>query len=208
MRNRIFSLIPAIFIDIISRLAGWLYALIKPTAGFGAERRIRGIYWGMRLGSSGLHIGRNVQIETPSKIKVGTNSKLYCSGHYVSGRNGYIHIGSDTHIGRHSLISGSGGVTIGDRTAISSHFIIFSSSNDPYAKDLHKAPRITDAVKIGSDVFIGASVTILPGVTIGDGAVIGAGSMVKNNISANMIAAGSPAKILGKKDGYIIKPYS
>ena len=200
MRNRIFSLIPAIFIDIISRLAGWLYALIKPTAGFGAERRIRGIYWGMRLGSSGLHIGRNVQIETPSKIKIGTNSKLFCSSHYIAGRIGFIDIGKNTHIGRHSLISGGGGVTIGNRTAISSHLVIYSSSNDPYAKDLNHAPRIREAVKIGSDVFIGASVTILPGVTIGDGAVIGAGSMVKNNIPAGMVAAGSPAKILGKKD--------
>lgn len=200
MRNRIFNLFPVLLVDFFARLMGWLVVFIKPTTGYGVERRIRGIYWGWRLGSSGLHIGRNVQLETPSMIKIGKNTKLFCASHYVAGNGGgFIQIGRDTHIGRHSLVSGLGGVSIGDRTAISSHFTIYSSSNDHKAKELNKAPRIKSAVSIGSDVFIGASVQIMPGVTIGDGAVIGAASLVKNDVPAGMIAAGCPAKIIGKK---------
>ncbi len=36
----------------------------------------------------------------------------------------------------------------------------------------------------------------LPGVTIGDNAVIGAGSVVTKDIPENMIAVGSPAKVI------------
>lgn len=205
MRSRIFNLIPVFIFDHIARLIGWLYVFIKPSGGYGIERRVRGIFWGLKLGSSGLHIGRNVQIETPNKIVIGEDSKLFCNSHYVAGNDGFIKIGKHTHIGRHSLISGSGGVTIGERTAISSHFIIFSSSNDVHAADLNNAPIIKSAVNIGSDVFIGSSVTILPGVSIGNGAVIGAGSLVKHNVPDGMIAAGSPAKIIGQKSARISK---
>ena len=153
----------------------------------------------MRLGSSGLHIGRHVQIETPTKIRIGKNTRLNCAGHYVCGRNGYIHIGSDTHIGRHAAVSGNGGVTIGDRTAISASFVIFSSTQDAGAQFITRSPGIFSEVEIGSDVFIGASVTILPGVKIGNGAVIGAGSVVNSDIPARTIAVGCPAKVIREK---------
>lgn len=200
MRSRLYNLIPILFIDYFARLIGWLYSFIKPSAGYGMERRVRGVYWGTRLKTSGLHIGRDVQIETPDKISVGKNSKLFCTSHYVAGRNGFIRIGSNTHIGRHSLVSGFAGVTIGDRTAISSHFVVYSSSNDVFAKDLVSSPNIKSTVSIGSDVFIGTSVTVLPGVTIGNGAVIGAGSLVMQDVPAGMIAAGSPIKIIRQKN--------
>lgn len=40
---------------------------------------------------------------------------------------------------------------------------------------------------------------ILPGVTIGDNSTIGAGAVVINNIPANSVAGGVPAKIIKKK---------
>lgn len=60
-------------------------------------------------------------------------------------------------------------------------------------------------VKIGNNVFIGAGSIILPGVTIGNDVVIGAGSLVNSDIPDNTLAAGVPAKLLGKLDDYLAK---
>ena len=53
-------------------------------------------------------------------------------------------------------------------------------------------------VKIGNRSWIGANTIILPGVTIGDNTVIGAGSIVTKDIPSNVIAVGSPARVIRK----------
>lgn len=51
-------------------------------------------------------------------------------------------------------------------------------------------------VHIGKNVWIGANSTILAGVHIGNGSVIGAGSVVTGDIPENVIAVGTPCKVL------------
>ena len=51
-------------------------------------------------------------------------------------------------------------------------------------------------VHIGDNVWIGGNVTILPGVTIGDRAVIGAGAVVTEDIPADSVAVGAPARVI------------
>ena len=51
-------------------------------------------------------------------------------------------------------------------------------------------------VHIGANVWIGAGAVVLPGVTIGENSVIGAGSVVTKDIPANVVAAGSPCRVL------------
>ena len=53
-------------------------------------------------------------------------------------------------------------------------------------------------VKIGKRCWIGVNSIILPGVTIGDNVIIGAGSVVTSDIPSNMIAVGSPARVIRK----------
>jgi maltose O-acetyltransferase len=57
-------------------------------------------------------------------------------------------------------------------------------------------PCEAKSVSIGDDVFIGSNVTILKGVTIGRGSVIGSNSVITKDIPCNVIAAGSPARII------------
>lgn len=49
---------------------------------------------------------------------------------------------------------------------------------------------------IGDEVLIGANSVILEGVKIGKGSVIAAGSVVVDDIPENVVAAGSPAKVI------------
>lgn len=58
-------------------------------------------------------------------------------------------------------------------------------------------------VDIADNVFIGAETVVLPGVSIGENSVIGANSTVSKSIPANVVAAGSPAKIICSLDEYI-----
>lgn len=54
-------------------------------------------------------------------------------------------------------------------------------------------------VVIGDDVWIGARAMILPGVSIGDGAIVGAGAVVLGDVPAMAIAAGVPARVVGRR---------
>lgn len=53
-------------------------------------------------------------------------------------------------------------------------------------------------VKIGDVVFIGARSIVCKGVTIGDHSMIAAGSVVVNNVPANEVWGGNPAKFIKK----------
>ena len=62
--------------------------------------------------------------------------------------------------------------------------------------------RIGDVV-IGNNVFVGADSVVLPNTKIGDNSIIGANSTVTRDIPANVVAAGSPAKVICSLDEYI-----
>ena len=49
---------------------------------------------------------------------------------------------------------------------------------------------------IGDNVIIFANAVIIGKITIGDNAIIGAGSVVLNNVEANTVVAGNPAKLI------------
>lgn len=55
---------------------------------------------------------------------------------------------------------------------------------------------MTAPITIGDDVWLGSGVIVLPGVTIGAGSTVGAGSIVTDDIPANSLALGVPAKVI------------
>ncbi|NJN61439.1 MAG: acetyltransferase [Coleofasciculaceae cyanobacterium RL_1_1] len=63
---------------------------------------------------------------------------------------------------------------------------------------VHLAPSSTlcGCVTLGNNVMIGAGATILPRITIGDNTVVGAGSTVTKNLPNNVVAIGTPARIV------------
>ncbi|QWB95769.1 2,3,4,5-tetrahydropyridine-2,6-dicarboxylate N-acetyltransferase [Mycoplasmatota bacterium] len=61
-------------------------------------------------------------------------------------------------------------------------------------------PPSKDPVIIEDDVLVGANAVILEGVRIGTGAVVAAGSIVTQDVAANSVVAGSPARVIKQKD--------
>ncbi|MGI5977543.1 MAG: sugar O-acetyltransferase [Candidatus Limivicinus sp.] len=107
-----------------------------------------------------------------------------------------IHIGRNFYANHNLSILDGGRVEIGDYVFIAPNVVITTAGHaiDPGQRD--RGLEIALPVKIGSHVWLGANVCVLPGVAIGDNVVIGAGSVVTKNIPDNVVAAGSPCRIL------------
>lgn len=55
-------------------------------------------------------------------------------------------------------------------------------------------------VTLKKNVWIGDSAIVCKGVTIGENSIVGAGAVVTNDIAANCIAAGNPARVIKRLD--------
>ena len=93
-------------------------------------------------------------------------------------------------------------IEIGDNVTLAPrvHILCHDASTKQFL-DYTKIGR----VNIGDNVFVGAESVILPGVTIGNNVIIGANSTVTHNIPDNVVAAGSPARIICTLEEYLAK---
>lgn len=97
-------------------------------------------------------------------------------------------IGEGTMIDMNAVLGGR--AQIGDRCHIGAGAIIAGVIEPPSAKP----------VTIEDDVLIGANAVILEGVTIGKGSVVAAGAVVTQDVPANVVVAGTPAKVIKQID--------
>ncbi|MFC2056408.1 acyltransferase [Chloroflexota bacterium] len=92
-------------------------------------------------------------------------------------------------------------ITIEDGVSLAGDNLILAHSKPmEYHKDIFESYIAPVVIKKNAWVTVGA--IVLAGVTIGEGSVIVAGSVVNEDIPANCIAAGNPAKAIrtiGKK---------
>lgn len=146
--------------------------------------------------------GRETKIRLGEKarLRLGPNISI-CRGAYFSvWDNSYIEIGRGTYIGNDVFISSSLGLRIGEDGLIGlgttvmdydGHPIFLSDPSAEPVRGGHKAK-----VTIGNRVWIGFRCMILKGVTIGDGAIIASHSVVTEDVPANAVVAGNPARII------------
>lgn len=111
--------------------------------------------------------------------------------------------GCNTYFGDHAYANfnltlvDDGEVRIGDNVMIGPNVTIVTTGH-PLRPDLRLQPatQFSFPVVIGRNAWIGANVTILPGVTIGENTVVGANSLVTKDLPANVVAYGSPCKVV------------
>lgn len=114
----------------------------------------------------------------------------------------HVEFGRNIYLGRNFFANYDGffmdcaPIKFGDDVKIGPKCGFYTSDHveDPVGRRLGyvKARPIT----VGDNVWFGAAVTVVGGVTIGDNSIIGAGSIVVNDIPANVIAAGNPARVI------------
>ncbi|MDR2046355.1 MAG: sugar O-acetyltransferase [Clostridiales bacterium] len=141
-----------------------------------------GLIWRMLLAKKMFaEIGEKCYIEPPMYANWGCKHVHFGVGVYA---NFNLTLTDDTHI------------YVGNRTMFGPNVAVITAAHpfDPALRD--KGLQYNKPVKIGRSVWIGANAVILPGVTIGDNSVIGAGSLVTRDIPANVVAYGSPCRVI------------
>ena len=145
------------------------------------------------------------------RVRIGAQSIVRCRIAFDG--PGVVTIGRRCFIGASHIVCHTA-ITIGDDAIISwgvtitdhdSHAIEWRGRQNDVS-DWMRGKKNWASVKIapvelGSRVWIGFGVTILKGVTVGDGAVIAARSVVTRNVPANVLVAGTPARIVRQING-------
>ena len=144
-------------------------------------------------------ISRDARVQFSSRISFGKGTVVKPFAVIQTG-GGRISFGRDCAVSSFNHISaGTEEVKIGDFVRLGPNVTILGAT-----RDFKPGVRVMDQsfskqVVIADDVFIGAGAVILPGCRIGQGAVIGANSVVNDDIPANAIFAGVPAKHIRKR---------
>ena len=99
-------------------------------------------------------------------------------------------------VGDFAILYSLGTIHIGQRTIISQYAHLCAGSHDYTSR---KFPLTTPPIRIGEDCWIAADVFVGPGVTVGDRSVVGARSTVTKTIPADVVAVGSPAKVVKQR---------
>ena len=81
---------------------------------------------------------------------------------------------------------------------------VFIGPNATFTNDAYPRSGVPRAclppTRLCRGASIGANATVLPGLTIGPGAMVGAGTVVTQNVPANGVVVGNPARIVGYAD--------
>ncbi|MHA6533216.1 sugar O-acetyltransferase [Paenibacillus sp. BAC0078] len=147
------------------------YNLLRPDETGRRDELIRSI-----LGNT----GKSVYIEAPFHCDYGSN----------------ISVDENFYANFNCTILDVGKVVIGENVMLAPNVSIYTAGHPIHPDSRNSGYEYGIAITIGNNVWIGGNVVINPGVTIGNNVVIGAGSVVTKDIPDNVIAVGSPCKII------------
>lgn len=135
-------------------------------------------FYGFRawlLRQFGAKLGRNVRLRRTVRIEIPWN----------------LNLADDVSIGDHVILYALGPITIGARSFISQYAHLCAGSHDYTRGDY---PLLRLPITIGEDCWIAADAFVGPKVTVGDRTVIGARASAFDDLPADVIAVGNPAK--------------
>ncbi|MCU0748812.1 MAG: acyltransferase [Akkermansiaceae bacterium] len=172
----------------MGKLAGFLGSILDPRSYLHVFRVIH--YYGY------------THVRERGKITKGPGTGIAPN---VSFRNGArIKMGRDCHVGERCYLwagDSTGCIVMGDYVSIAPGvFITASDYQFVEGKPFRSQPKRERDVRIGNDVWLGARVVVTAGVTIGDGCIVGAGAVVTKDLAPGTIAAGVPAKPIGRRE--------
>lgn len=151
-----------------------------------------GVFGPIHVQNAGrIEIGQYVELRSSwhrpvSLVVVRPEARLVIEDHVVINWGVNIGVVQEVAIGAHSLIADD--------------CIIYDT--DWHATDVSRSEVPGSPTRIGRNVWLGARVIVLKGVTIGDNAVVGANSTVTQDLPANVLAVGSPARVVKDIEGH------
>lgn len=149
--------------------------------------------WNMTLYGAHIRLGRNAHVVTARDRRVSLSTWHFENNH------GAIRIEDNCLLCPGVRLDSASLIEIGDNCMLAAGVYITDADwHDIY--DRTRAVGTTLPVKLGKNVWVGDSAIVCKGVSIGENSVIGAGSVVVNDIPANVIAAGNPARVVKALD--------
>lgn len=136
----------------------------------------------------------------PENIRLGDNVRID-HGVTILASAGFLEVGSHVHVSLGCALLCTGGITLGDFTAIGFGGKILTASDDFSGKyligpmygegytNVSKAP-----VDLGRGAILGVGCTVMPGVTMGKFSAAGANSLLRQNTRPFTVVFGTPAR--------------
>lgn len=108
----------------------------------------------------------------------------------------HVHFGTGVYVNSNVTLIDDGHIYIGNRVLLGPNVIVVTANHplEPLLRRLEM--QYNRDVRIEENVWVGAGSILLPGVTIGKNSVIGAGAVVTRDIPENVLAAGTPARVI------------
>lgn len=175
-----------------------------------ARGLLRGQYYRLkyRLTGQRVQIGKMFQvngrldIRGPGTVIFGDNCRVFSS--YIAPTTPWTHkpeavirfgdgvLLTGTRLGCSQLIE------VGNYAGLAECRVMDS---DYHSVELTDGPRYNSggrsrAISIGANAWLGAASIVLKGVRIGENAVVGAGAVVANDVPANSVVFGNPARVI------------
>ncbi|SCJ04579.1 Galactoside O-acetyltransferase [uncultured Clostridium sp.] len=124
--------------------------------------------------------GEDICIEQPFRCDYGKN----------------IEVGNNFFANYNCVILDVAKVVIGKNVMFAPNVSIYTAGHPLHPDSRNSGYEYGIPVIIGDNVWVGGDVVITPGVKIGNNVVIGAGSVVTKDIPDNVIAVGSPCRVI------------
>lgn len=124
-----------------------------------------------------------------------------CGKNFISERNvlfnfgQHLDVGDDVFLNAGAYLDSKGGITLGDYVCITEDVKIFTHTHS----ESDHAIRTYKPVEIKSFAKIYTRAIILPGVTIGEQAIVASDAMVHEDVPANTVVAGIPARVIRER---------
>lgn len=107
-----------------------------------------------------------------------------------------IRVGARTFVNFGLVALDVAAITIGDDVQIGPYVQLLTPTH-PADAELRRAKwEAAEPITVADNVWLGGGVIVLPGVTIGENTVVGAGAVVTKDLPADVVAIGTPARVV------------
>ena len=108
----------------------------------------------------------------------------------------FVHFGKNIYANFNLTLVDDTHIYVGDYTQFGPNCVLATAGHPILPELREQGWQYNASIRIGRNCWLGAGVIVVPGVTIGDNVVVGAGSVVTRDLPDNVLAMGTPCRIL------------